>query len=80
MKKRGCGMVAIHQVLLVVGGVGIPPKNPQPLAQYEDMSFFEGDSYCYTNEHHLHSLGTGELTSVMTCAVGACKEGGSLRW
>ena len=25
-----------------------------------------------TNEHHLHNLGTGELRSVMTCAVCVC--------
>ena len=31
-KKKGCGMVAIHQALLVVGGTGPPPQNPQPLA------------------------------------------------
>ena len=56
-------MVAIHQALLVVGGYGSPPKNPQPLAQY--------DGGC-NNEHHLHNLGTGELRSVMTCAVCVC--------
>ena len=62
MKKSGCGMVAFHQALLVVGGKEIPLKNPQPLAQYQ-----------YTNEHHLHKLGTGEPTPVITCAVGACR-------
>ena len=63
IKKSLCGMVAIHQALLVFGGHGSPPKNPQPLAQY--------DASC-TNEHHLHNLGTGELRSVMTCAVCVC--------
>ena len=80
-------MVAIHQTLLVVGGYGIPPKNRQPLAQYDGEGFLGG--VVRTNEHHLHTLGTGELSSVMTCAVGACrmivdgsllKEKGSLRW
>ena len=71
IKKEGCGMVAIHQALLVVGGVGSLTKNPQPLAQYDDG---EGllTGLARTNEHHLHSLGTGELRSVMTCAVWVC--------
>ena len=54
-------MVAINQDLLVVGGFGSSPKNPQPLAQYD-----EGGR---TNEHHIHKLGTGELKSAMTCLV-----------
>ena len=87
MKKCHCGKVAIHQTLLVVGGVGTPPKNRQPLAQY-DGEGFRGE-VVLTNEHHLHTPGTGELSSVMTCAVGVCrmfvngsllKDGGSLRW
>ena len=59
-KKSGCSMVAICQALLVVGGCGSPPKNPQPLAQYDRMK---------TNEHHLNYLGTGEPRSVITHAV-----------
>ena len=66
IKKSGCGMVAIHQDLLVVGGFGSSPKNPQPLAQYD-----EGGR---TNEHHIHKLGTGELRSAMTCVVHVCDE------
>ena len=85
MKKSNCGVAAIHQTLLVIGGYGSPPKNRQPSAQYDQLY---GELVC-SNEHHLHRLGTGELRSVMTCAVCACrmfvggsllKDGGSLRW
>ena len=68
--KQGCGMVAIHQSLLVVGGSGYLHKNPQPLAQYDGKGLIAG--FARTNEHHLHNLGTGELRSVMTCAVCVC--------
>ena len=80
-------MVAIHQTLLVVGGYGIPPKNLQPFAQYDGKELKEG--VVRTNEHHLHTIGTGELRSVLTCAVGVCrmlvggsllKDEGALRW
>ena len=71
IKKQDCGMVAIHQALLVVGGCGSPPKNPQPLAQYDDGEGLPA-GLARTNEHHLHNLGTGELRSVMTCAVCVC--------
>ena len=67
-KKDRCGMVAIHQALLVVGGIGSLPQNLQPLAQYDDG---EGllPGFARTNEHHLHNLGTGELGTEMICAV-----------
>ena len=70
MSKNVCGMVAIHQALLVFAGIGFPPKNPQPLAQYNGEGLPAG--LTHTNEHHLHNLGTGELRSVMTCAVCVC--------
>ena len=69
-KKSSCGMVAIHQALLVVGGCGSPPKNPQPLAQYDREGLFA--KFARTNEHHLHNLGTGELRLMMTFAVCVC--------
>ena len=71
MKKSGCCMVAIQQTLLVVGGTGSPPKNPQPLAQYDGKGLIGG--LVRTNEHHMYTLGTGELRSVMTCAVCVCR-------
>ena len=64
-------MVAIHQALLVVGGVGFPPQSPQPLAQYDDGEGLPA-GLARTNEHHLHNLGTGKLRSVMTCAACVC--------
>ena len=69
-KKQDCGMVAIHQALLVVGGLGSQPKSSQPSAQYDGEGFTP--ELTLTNEHHLHNLGTGELGSVMTCAVCVC--------
>ena len=87
MKKSVCGMVAIHQALLVVGGYGSPSKSHQPLAQYDEEDPTEGVDL--TNEHHLHRLGTGELRSMMICVVCAwrisvlgslLKDGGSLMW
>ena len=76
MKKSDCGMVAIHQALLVVGGCGSSPKNPQPLAQYDGERLIAG--FARTNEHHLHNLGAGKLRSVMTCAVCVCVLAGCL--
>ena len=70
MKRIHCGMVAIQQALLVVGGTGSSPVNPQPLAQYDGEGLPAG--FARTNEHHLHNLGTGELRSVMTFAVCVC--------
>ena len=67
MKKGDCGMVAIHHLLFVIGGFGNRPINPQPSAQYSEGEFV------YTNEHHFYAIGTGELRSVMTCAVGGCR-------
>ena len=77
MKKNYCGIVAIHQALLVVGGIGSPPKNPQPSVQYDDGEGLPA-GWARTNEHHLHNLGTGKLRSVMTCAVCVCVLGGCL--
>ena len=65
-------MVAINQALLVVGGVGIPPKRPQPLAQYDDDLKGSDAGLARTNEHYLHNLGTSELRLVMTCTVCVC--------
>ena len=70
IKKSDCGMVAIQQTLLVVGGIGSPPKSPQPLAQYDGEGLLAG--LARTNEHHLHNLGTGKLRFVMTSAVCGC--------
>ena len=70
MMKQGCGMVAIHQALLVVGGKGSLRKKSQLLAQYDKEGFIAG--FARTNEHHLHKLGTGELRSVKTCALCVC--------
>ena len=69
-EKSVCGMVAFHQTLLVVGGIVSPPKNPQPFAQYNNVRL--PVQFARSNEHHLHSLGTGELRLVMTCAVCVC--------
>ena len=79
-----------QQALLLIGGYGSPLKCPQQLAQYDVGEGFIVLSH--TNFHQLHSLGTGELKSVVTCAVcvclrnvcvrvvDCCKDEGQLRW
>ena len=62
MKKNECGMVVFNQTLLVFGGLGNPPRNPQPSAQYNGDGL-GGELVC-TNEHHFHTLGTGRLTDI----------------
>ena len=58
MKKGYTGMIAFHESLLVVGGYGPPPKNPQPSAKYNGNAIGGG---VRTDEHHMYGLLTGEL-------------------
>ena len=50
MRKDGCGMLAFHDALFTVGGVGVSfPIHPSPSATYEKYS-----GMIYTNENHIY--------------------------
>ena len=62
MKKTKCEMVFFHQSLLVLGGNGPTPENPQASSHYSGEGLVQG--YVCTDEHHIYSLVSGEL---ITC-------------
>ena len=51
VKKYGCGMVSYHRSLIIFGGRGDAPTQPQPGASYSDG---------WTNELHTFDLLEGE--------------------
>ena len=62
MKKCDCGMISFasegEHCLLVIGGFGPPPDNPQPNAQYNKGGPLSG---VRTNEQHIFNISTGKL-------------------
>ena len=51
MKKSGCGMVSYNRCLVIFGGFGDAPTQPQPGSSYNGG---------YTNELHTFDLLEGE--------------------
>ena len=62
MKKSDCGMMSFtiegEHCLLVIGGLGPPPDNPQPNAQYHKLF---SSTRVRTNEQHIFNISTGKL-------------------
>ena len=60
MKKCNCRMMSFtsegEHCLLIIGGFGPPPDNPQPNAQYHVLG-----SRVITNEQHIYNISTGKL-------------------
>ena len=67
MPKRGCGMIAFRNSLVVFGGYGRPQGPTEPRSFIED-TFGTGGSG-WTNEFHIYNLSEGNMQKKQHAAV-----------
>ena len=67
-----CGMVVIHQALLIIGWYESPLKWPQQLSQYDDEGGLIAILPHINNDQHLRNIGTGEPRSAITWSLCVC--------
>ena len=66
MPKRGCGMIAFRNSLVVFGGYGVPQGPTEPQSFIKDT--FVADGRGYTNEFHIYNLSEGKHAEEAACS------------
>ena len=68
MKKFCCGIMSFSSEgedhLFITGGLGPPPNNPQPNAEYSKDTI---DNKVITNEQHIYNINTGKSIHCIRC-------------
>ena len=67
MPKRGCGMIAFRNSLVVFGGYGRPQGPTEPQSFIKSTSYTDGRGW--TNEFHIYNLSQGNMQKKQHAAV-----------